>query len=440
MKRGYQAEFEYKEKRIDAARGSLEDETPWTKSLLARIRRERPVLLATLLSALVALAAGMNKWIVLALLLVMIFTSLFNEAPVIRPDVDEPVEPEPEVLPSRLPEVSATLAGLDIPVMVLSEDASVLFQNRAAEKAFGEVTLGSHISARLRSPGVLDMVRETIATNAPNQIEHSERLPSERVYIVRSAPVEFKDDDGRNERYYILSFRDISEIRRIDRMRSDFVANASHELRTPLASLRGFIETIQGPAKNDPKAQARFLGIMFDQTTRMSRLVDDLLSLSRLELKSHIAPDEKVDLVPLLGHVRDSLVPLAKDVGVSINLHLPDGKVEVLGDRDELVQVFENLMENACKYGQEGEVVDVWLKNGSGQPVEVSVVDRGPGIPAEHVPRLTERFYRVSIEDSRSKKGTGLGLAIVKHILTRHRARLIVKSEVGKGTEFTVRF
>jgi two-component system phosphate regulon sensor histidine kinase PhoR len=324
--------------------------------------------------------------------------------------------------------------------MVLSQDASVLFQNRAAEKAFGEVTLGSHISARLRSPGVLDMVRETIATNAPNQIEHSERLPSERVYIVRSAPVEFKDDDGRNERYYILSFRDISEVRRIDRMRSDFVANASHELRTPLASLRGFIETIQGPAKNDQKAQARFLGIMLDQTTRMSRLVDDLLSLSRLELKSHLAPDEKVDLVPLLGHVRDSLLPLARDVGVSINLHLPEGKVEVLGDRDELVQVFENLMENACKYGQEGEVVDVWLKNGPGQPVEVSVVDKGPGIPAEHVPRLTERFYRVSIEDSRSKKGTGLGLAIVKHILTRHRARLVVKSEVGKGTDFTVRF
>jgi len=211
-------------------------------------------------------------------------------------------------------------------------------------------------------------------------------------------------------------------------------------LRTPLASLRGFIETIQGPARNDAKAQERFLGIMLDQATRMSRLVDDLLSLSRLELKSHIAPDEKVDLVPLLGHVRDSLVPLANDVGVEIALHLPEGKAEVLGDRDELVQVFENLMENACKYGQEGKTVDVFLKNGSGEPVEVTVVDKGPGIPAEHVPRLTERFYRVSIEDSRSKKGTGLGLAIVKHILTRHRARLIVKSEVGKGTSFTVRF
>ncbi|MBY5405057.1 phosphate regulon sensor histidine kinase PhoR [Rhizobium leguminosarum] len=403
---------------------------------MARIRRERPVLLAAILSALAALAAGMNKWVVLVLLLVMILTALFNEAPIIEAEPAPPVEIEPEAPPSRLPEVSATLSGLDIPVMVLSDDASVLFQNRAAEKAFGEVALGAHISARLRSPGVLDMVRETIATNAPNQIEHAERLPSERVYMVRSAPIEFAAD----ERYFILSFRDISEVRRIDRMRSDFVANASHELRTPLASLRGFIETIQGPAKNDLKAQARFLNIMLDQTTRMSRLVDDLLSLSRLELKSHIAPDEKVDLVPLLGHVRDALVPLATDVGVAINLHLPDGKVEVLGDRDELVQVFENLMENACKYGQEGEVVDVWLKNGTGQPVEVSIVDKGPGIPAEHVPRLTERFYRVSIEDSRSKKGTGLGLAIVKHILTRHRARLIVKSEVGKGTNFTVRF
>lgn len=277
----YQAEFNI-EKNESTPRGHLQDETPWRKSLLARIRRERPVLLAAILSALAALAAGMNKWVVLGLLLVMILTALFNEAPIIAAEPAPPVEIEPEAPPSRLPEVSATLAGLDIPVMVLSDDASVLFQNRAAEKAFGEVALGAHISARMRSPGVLDMVRETIATNAPNQIEHSERLPSERVYIVRSAPIEFAADDGPRERYFILSFRDISEVRRIDRMRSDFVANASHELRTPLASLRGFIETIQGPAKNDLKAQARFLNIMFDQTTRMSRLVDDLLSLSRL--------------------------------------------------------------------------------------------------------------------------------------------------------------
>ncbi len=412
---------------------------PWTTGLMARIRQQRTVLLAAIVIGLVALGAGMNKWAVLALLVLMIAVVLLNSMPAVQAKLAEPPELEPEAPTSLLPAVSATLAGLDIPVMLLSGDASVLFQNRAAEKAFGEVVIGAHISARLRSPGILDMVAETIATNAPNQIEHSERLPSERVYIVRSAPIDL-GGAGNGERFFLLSFRDISEVRRIDRMRSDFVANASHELRTPLASLRGFIETIQGPAKNDPKAQERFLGIMFDQTTRMSRLVDDLLSLSRLELKSHIAPDEKVDLVPLLGHVRDALVPLATEVGVEINLHLPEGKAEVLGDRDELVQVFENLMENACKYGQEGKVVDVHVKNASGEAVEVSIADKGPGIPAEHVPRLTERFYRVNIEDSRSKKGTGLGLAIVKHILTRHRARLIVKSEIGKGTEFTVRF
>ncbi len=419
----------------------MEDKAPWIRSLIARIRQERPILLVALLIALIALAAGANKWVVFGLLLLMIITALWHTVPAALPKVQ--LEPVPETIEApgnRLAEVAATLAALDIPVMVLSGDASVLYQNRAAEKAFGEAAIGAHISARLRSPGILDMVSETIATNAPNQIEHSERLPSERVYIVRSAPVEFDEQQPADERFFVLSFRDISEVRRIDRMRSDFVANASHELRTPLASLRGFIETIQGPAKNDGKAQERFLGIMLDQATRMSRLVDDLLSLSRLELKSHIAPDQKVDLVPLLGHVRDSLAPLANDVGVEIVLHLPLGKAEVLGDRDELVQVFENLMENACKYGQEGKTVDVFLKNAPGEPVEVTVVDKGPGIPAEHVPRLTERFYRVSIEDSRSKKGTGLGLAIVKHILTRHRARLIVKSEVGKGTSFTVRF
>ena len=419
----------------------MEEQTPWTGKLMARIGRQSFVLFVALAIAVIAFTAGMTGWGVLGLLLIMVLAILCSSPqrvhvppPVTAETIEEPI------VRSLLPEVSATLSALDIPVMVIASDASVLFQNRAAEKAFGEVLIGAHISARLRSPGILDMVRETIVTNAPNQIEHSERLPSERVYLVRSSPIELGSEAGNGERLFMLAFRDISEVRRLDRMRSDFVANASHELRTPLASLRGFIETIQGPAKNDFKAQERFLGIMFDQTTRMSRLVDDLLSLSRLELKSHIAPDEKVDLVPLLGHVRDALLPLARDVGVDIALHLPEGKAEVAGDRDELVQVFENLMENACKYGQEGKSVDVFLKNAPNTPVEVTVVDKGPGIPAEHVPRLTERFYRVNIEDSRSKKGTGLGLAIVKHILTRHRARLIVKSEVGKGTSFTVRF
>ncbi|NTJ05887.1 phosphate regulon sensor histidine kinase PhoR [Rhizobium lusitanum] len=417
----------------------MEDEWSFVRRLALRLRQESAMLILATLIAVLALIEGINTGAVFWIWAIVMIVALIRPPLVERivvPSREEPQPIDPEVL---LRMVFAGLAALDIPVLIIDREASVLVQNAAVEKAFGAFPAGAHISSKLRSPGLLDMVRETIATNTPNQIEHSERLPSERVYIVRIAPVELPEADVETG-FFLLSFRDISELRHIDRMRSDFVANASHELRTPLASLRGFIETIQGPAKADPKAQQRFLGIMLDQTTRMSRLVDDLLSLSRLELKSHIAPDQKVDLVPLLGHVRDSLLPLAGDLDVTINLHMPAGKVEVLGDRDELVQVFENLMENACKYGQEGKAVEVTLLNEPGQAVEVVVSDSGPGIPAEHVPRLTERFYRVNVEDSRSKKGTGLGLAIVKHILTRHRARLIVKSEVGKGTDFTVRF
>ncbi len=413
-------------------------------ALVARARQERALLLLLTLLAMIAYLIGMD-WVGVLVGWLLLVLVVVGRKPVVLPSpaLDVVEKEQPGFQP--LPQVAATLGALDIPAFVLGEDVTVLYQNKAAERAFGTLSPGSHLSARLRSPGILDMVRETIATDEPNQIEHSERLPSERVYTLRIAPIELgqptqQSSEGLAQKLYLLSFRDISELRRIDRMRSDFVANASHELRTPLASLRGFIETLQGPARSDAAAHERFLAIMFDQATRMSRLVDDLMSLSRLELKSHIAPDQTIDLKPLIGHVRDALVPLADDLGVEIRTHLPEGKVEVLGDRDELVQVFENLIENACKYGQEGKFVDVYLRNGASDPVEVTVVDQGPGIPAEHVPRLTERFYRVSVADSRSKKGTGLGLAIVKHILTRHRARLIVKSEVGKGSEFTVRF
>jgi two-component system, OmpR family, phosphate regulon sensor histidine kinase PhoR len=406
--------------------------------VVAAARREWLLLALLVLAAVVAVVAGASWLAVAPCWLVLVITTLARRPVTVQQPVVE--EPEEEELPpDPLPALSAALSALDIPILVLNAEAAVLWENKAAERALGLLPLGSHLSARLRSPGILDMVKETIATGEPNQIEHSERLPSERVYLLRIAPVAGNEIPGA-EGLFILSFRDISELRRIDRMRSDFVANASHELRTPLASLRGFIETLQGPAKSDPAAQERFLGIMFDQATRMSRLVDDLLSLSRLELKSHIAPDQTVDLKPLVGHVRDALLPLADELGVEIRLNLPDQKVEVMGDRDELIEVIENLVENACKYGQDGKFVDVHLRGGGPEPVEVSVIDRGPGIPAEHVPRLTERFYRVSVADSRSKKGTGLGLAIVKHILTRHRARLIVKSELGKGSQFTVRF
>ncbi|QRI63485.1 phosphate regulon sensor histidine kinase PhoR [Shinella sp. PSBB067] len=348
----------------------------------------------------------------------------------------EPVAP-PAPPVEDLAAVAAVLGALDAPAVLLSARQTVKLQNRAAEAVFGPIPEGSDLAGRIRAPGILDMVRDAIGSGQPRETEHAERLPSETVYVVRIAPLA----GSAAEPLWLLTFRDVSQARRIDRMRSDFVANASHELRTPLASLRGFIETLQGPARNDLKAHERFLAIMHEQATRMSRLVDDLLSLSRLELRSNLALEQTVDLVPLVAHVRDSLQPLAGDLGVEVVLDLPKHPVTVPGDRDELVEVFENLIENACKYGQEGKRVDVVLTGGAdGVPIELSVTDYGPGIPPEHVPRITERFYRVNVEASRSKKGTGLGLAIVKHILTRHKARLVVKSEMGKGTVFTVKF
>lgn len=405
------------------------------QALLPKLKAERAILALSVVLAVLAVLAGIHILVILPFWIVFVAALLNRSAPSEQPvpgAAATAVEKEGDPL---IPVLNA----LDMPVLVIAADETVLFQNIAAEKAFGTIPPESYLSARVRSPGILDMVRETIATGKVNQIEHVERLPSDVVYVVRVAPADIGEGKS-GRRIFLLTYRDISQARRIDRMRSDFVANASHELRTPLASLRGFIETLQGPARNDPMAQERFFGIMHEQATRMSRLVDDLLSLSRLELKSHIAPDDAVDLVPLLGHVRDGLLPLASELDVTISLEVPETPVVVQGDRDELIEVFENLIENACKYGQEGKKVDVRLTGGDHGQVEVTVADYGPGIPAEHVPRITERFYRVNVEASRSKMGTGLGLAIVKHILTRHRARLLIHSELGKGTAFTVRF
>ena len=221
-------------------------------------------------------------------------------------------------------------------------------------------------------------------------------------------------------------------------MRADFAANASHELRTPLAALAGFIETLQGSARDDSAARARFLPIMQAQATRMARLIDDLLSLSRIELNAHLRPDKQVDLVAIVRQVADSLQTLARDRGVEIALTTarPD-RLVVLGDRDELMRVLENLIENALKYAASGKRIDIMLAIDGAREALISVRDYGPGIAPEHLPRLTERFYRVDVSESRAQGGTGLGLALVKHILNRHGGRLTIDSIAGQGATFT---
>jgi two-component system phosphate regulon sensor histidine kinase PhoR len=314
---------------------------------------------------------------------------------------------------------------------LLDRRGLVRYANARALTAFG-IAAGEALTLRLRVPELVAAF-EGVARGGPAEVvEFSERVPTERWFKAWFARLAGSD-------LIALVIEDLSERKLADRVRVDFVANASHELRTPLASLAGFIETLQGPARDDPAARDRFLGIMHDQAGRMSRLVNDLLSLSRIEMKGHVRPSDPVDLVAVLRHVIDALEPLARDLGVAIEATIPAERVTVTGDRDELVQVFENLVENACKYGQSGKRVEVELVNRSGTPV-VTIRDFGPGIPEEHLPRLTERFYRVDLDASRRHRGTGLGLAIAKHILARHQARLSIASRLGEGATFTVSF
>jgi two-component system phosphate regulon sensor histidine kinase PhoR len=212
-------------------------------------------------------------------------------------------------------------------------------------------------------------------------------------------------------------------------------------LRTPLAALTGFIETLQGPARNDAAAREKFLAIMQGQATRMARLIDDLLSLSRIELNVHLRPDREVELAGIIRQVVDGLQMMARERGVDVAITAPADGVIVRGDRDELVRLFENLVENALKYGASGKRIDVMLAlvpaAGGATEARVAVRDYGHGIAPEHLPRLTERFYRVDVRDSRAQGGTGLGLALVKHILNRHGGRLTIESVAGQGATFS---
>jgi two-component system phosphate regulon sensor histidine kinase PhoR len=319
------------------------------------------------------------------------------------------------------------------PLLVLDRAGVVVHANQAALGAFGTLQ-DVDLMLRFRAPEMQALLGGVLEGRS-GAADYLERLPLERLYRVTATPV------GAGTGLSVVTFRDQSEVRRIDRMRADFIANASHELRTPLASIAGFVETLRGPARDDPAARDRFLGIMQAQTERMARLIDDLLSLSRLEMKPFVKPGEKVELVATLSSVADALGRMAAEAGVAIELDLPPAPVEVPGNRDELIQVFENLLENAIKYGRSGKRVAVSIArddSGARPEMVVNVRDFGPGIPAEHIPRVTERFYRVEPEAGQSQKGTGLGLAIVKHILTRHNARLVIRSQPGQGAEFTV--
>jgi two-component system phosphate regulon sensor histidine kinase PhoR len=334
----------------------------------------------------------------------------------------------------------AVIAGLPDPVIALDSEGRVLALNEHARALAPALRQGEPVSLALRMPELIEAIGRALARGEDQRVQFSERGPLDRWFQAIVVPVK-RDPALSKADLLLMTFHDLTPLRRVEEMRADFVANASHELRTPLAALSGFIETLQGSARDDAKARERFLAIMREQAWRMARLIDDLLSLSRIELNAHRRPDTPVDLVPIVRQVVDSLETLARDRGVAVNVEAANA-LSVLGDRDELVRIFENLVENALKYGAPGKRVDIRLGPGvsaENEPeAQVSVRDYGPGIAPEHLPRLTERFYRVDVKESRAQGGTGLGLALVKHILNRHRGRLTIESAPGAGASFTI--
>lgn len=332
--------------------------------------------------------------------------------------------------------------GLGSPVLVVDKDLIIEFANDAARERFGTELRGRSCAVFAPEEDWLDKAASVFKDEetARSSFVFQDVVPTEfSVHISRIDPSSKVD-----KTLAAVSFEDISVLREAEQMRSDFVANVSHELRSPLTAVYGFIETMQGAAQHDPAARNRFLSLMSKEAKRMARLIDELLILAQLEASGRVAPSGHVDvqdnIKSVLTVLAESMEREKKQVLVEAEPALP----LVLGDADQLTQVFQNLIENAIKYSAPKSNVLVRISTatsaspGAEDQLSVAITDHGEGIAPEYLPRLTERFFRVDKGRSRQMGGTGLGLAIVKHILIRHRGRLQIESEIGKGSTFTV--
>ena len=330
------------------------------------------------------------------------------------------------------------VSAIPAPALLVGQTERIVAANTEALSLLGQAIEGRHFATILRQPQIIDAVEQSLRSKEPGRARHlSNDGAQDTTFEVQCRPVNGTDA-------VLVVFQDVTHLEQAGQMRRDFVANVSHELRTPLTALMGFIETLQGPARDDTAARDRFLQIMADEANRMNRLVGDLLSLNRVESEERVRPKEPLELTGLIQSTLNTLRPLADDAGVELALDAPNEPITMVGDSDQLRQVFTNLVENAIKYGGSGGQVDVIVNLSErdtamrGPAVRIKIIDQGPGIDAKHLPRLTERFYRADSHRSRELGGTGLGLAIVKHIVNRHRGRLKVDSELGQGAVFTV--
>ena len=334
--------------------------------------------------------------------------------------------------------VKSILNGLVVPVMVVDEVMEISYVNAAAMAKFADAKPGMPLEELFDNERCLIATRRVLDGDPEFQVNVTLQDVVPTSFRVNVAPM--SPDKSEHLTHAILSFEDISHIREAEQMRHDFVANVSHELRSPLTALVGFIETLQGPAKGDSAAHERFLEMMAKESARMSSLIGDLLSLSKLQSRERFAPDETVDLEKVISGIVAGLGGHNETVRNRVHLDFSNGLATIIGDPQEVAQVFQNLIENAVKYSPENTkvIVKSFTSNKSPKHVGICVCDQGDGIDAKHIPRLTERFYRIDKGRSRAIGGTGLGLAIVKHILIRHRGWLKIKSKVGQGSEFSV--
>jgi len=335
--------------------------------------------------------------------------------------------------------VQTTLNGLSVAIFVIDANQTIRFGNLAAQERFGIDAIDDDLFGVIPAKECTKAAERVLndgETSVSLELTLQDVVPTTFRLIVTRLDADLTGPDARA----IISLEDISHIREAEQMRIDFVANVSHELRSPLTSLSGFIETLQGPAKNDPAARERFLDLMLNDAQRMSRLIGDLLSLSKLQASERVPPNETVNLETILRRVTASLEPISKSEQTTIDLRISKDLPMVVGDADELTQVFQNLIENGIKYSKHGTEVCVTAEPDPSHEnqLRISVRDRGEGIDPKHIPRLTERFYRIDKGRSRDMGGTGLGLAIVKHILIRHRAYLHIDSKPGLGSIFSV--
>lgn len=361
-----------------------------------------------------------------------------------------------------LTDLTTFMAALPEAALLVDRDGRVAVSNPEARRQLKFEAEGLRLSSILRDPKILDAAQAAAEAGASRVVEYENPAPVEEHFRVYAAPIEWGDDTAA-----LLIFHDQTSQIMTERMRADFLANASHELKTPVTSLSLLIETLSGAAREDAGAQGRFLPMMGVQVERMKRLIDDLLSLSKIELNEHVPPSDRADLSAVVREAIDAVAPIAAERGVKIEIVGDAGAALVVGERFQLVQVAQNLIDNAVKYSPDGGVVHIEIGAadgreavadkagrqwpGAGRTALLSpppaagrsyaflrVSDAGPGIPMRHLPRLSERFFRVERDQGAEKTGTGLGLAIVKHIVNRHRGGFIVESEPGRGSAFAV--